>query len=84
MKKVIVTFLLVMAFAVQPKAQVFMLETESGPRLGSGDIEAIVPLHDVEIDQTNYEYAPLGSGVLLLSVFAGLFLVLKRKQEKEG
>lgn len=73
-----------LAFAMQTKAQVFMLETESDPRKASGDVEVIVPLHDEEIDQTNYEYVPLTGGLLLLSVFSGLYLVLKKKPVKEG
>lgn len=84
MKKAIITFMFALAFAMQTKAQVFMLETESDPRKASGDVEVIVPLHDEEIDQTNYEYAPLTGGLLLLSVFSGLYLVLKKKPVKEG
>ncbi len=66
--------------AVSAQAQVFLLEEDNQDnRIASEDgVGVIVPLHDVECDQTNY--APLGCGTLLLAGLAGAYLLGKKKK----
>lgn len=59
-------------------AQVFVLDEDNNrqPTEVSGDLSNVIE-HGSENDQTNY--APLGSGSLLLTVLGGAYLLRKKK-----
>ena len=74
------TFLMV----VPATAQIFLDDESLTNRIGEMDeLGNIVPFHGVEHDQAN-QYAPIGDGVLLLTVLGGAYLLGKsHKGEKE-
>lgn len=45
------------------------------------DIGNIVPFHEVEWDQASY--VPMGSGVMLLTVLGGAYLLGKKRREED-
>ena len=80
MKKRIIIVLAVLLMTVSAQAQVFLLEegVQDNRVVSEDGVGVIVPLHDVECDQTNY--APLGCGTLLLAGLAGAYLLGKKKK----
>lgn len=69
-----------MSFAAN--AQIFVLEQDaSNVRTGEGAeiLNGFIPENGVEYDQG--EYAPIGSGALLLAGLAGAYLLAKKKQK---
>lgn len=74
------TFLMV----VPATAQIFLDDESLTNRMGEMDeLGNIVPFHGVEWDQAN-QFAPIGGGVLLLTVLGGAYLLGKsHKGEKE-
>ena len=81
MKKRIIIVLAVLLMTVSAQAQIFILEegAQDNRYVSEDGVGVIVPLHDVEYDQTNY--TPLGSGALLLAGLAGAYLLGKKKKK---
>ena len=78
---------LMMSLALVPemKAQVFMLdylEEEQSDRVGGVKIEGVdiptTPLLGITLDQ----YVPVGSGIVVLTVLGGAYLLGKRKERE--
>ena len=72
--------------AVAAHAQVFILsddEFEDSKRSPSVNGTPLAPQQGGDIDQSLTEHVPLGSGVLLLSVLGGAFLLGKRKKDDD-
>ena len=82
MKKKIMTMAAALMLAASASAQVFVLEENDNQRDGS-------ETPDFNIDNPDgfgqgsdyYEYAPLGSGALLLAGLAGAYLIGKKKKK---
>lgn len=83
-RRTLLTALLVSVMAVC-NAQIFVLDDdeELSPRSGAtGDVNnewLVVPDQGVTIDQ--YNYTPVGSGVLLLAGLAGAYAFAKRRKD---
>ncbi len=85
MKKRVFAILMVAMLSVAPvTAQIFLDDESLTNRCGEMDeLGNIVPFHGVEWDQAE-GFAPTGSGILLLTVLGGAYLLGKgRKSEKE-
>lgn len=73
-----------LGISMTANAQIFLDDDDPNLRgAGDGDMEIgnIIPQHGVEWDQANY--APLGGGIVLLSVLGGAYLLGKRRKEQE-
>ena len=78
---IITTLILLLAGAAN--AQVFTMTEEENDR-AAGDMDAVlgrISYHGVEYDQAN-DFAPVGEGMLLLTVLGGCYLLGKRKKEE--
>lgn len=82
MKKII-TILAICQLAVSvAHAQIFITESnDDNPRSGTETDWGFIPQQWTTNDQAN-AYAPLGGGVVLLTVMGGIYL-LKQKKNKE-
>lgn len=76
--------LMSMAFVSEVKSQVFMLdylEEAESDRIGCPQVEGLdlptTPQLGITIDQ----YAPVGSGIAVLAVLGGAYLLGKRKKD---
>jgi hypothetical protein len=89
MKKRIIALMAIMmmsmAFVSEVKSQVFMLdylEESESDRIGRPQIEGLdlpaTPQLGITIDQ----YAPLGSGIVVLAALGGAYLLGKRRKEE--
>ena len=89
-KSIIVTTLLaaVMLLSVPSRAQVFIMEEDEGSSRTStnGNLPGI-PTLDIGYDQyddpTNPPYAPLGGELLVLGCLGGMYLLGRRRKERE-
>ena len=72
--------LLLLTIATASQAQVFIDddEFEGRMRLGTQNSSLLVPLQGHEGDQ----YAPIGEGVIALSLLGGAYLLAKRKERR--
>ena len=82
MKKRIMTMAAALMLAFSAPAQVFMLNENESQRDGSEtpDFNINNP-NDFGQGSDYYEYAPLGSGALLLAGLAGAYLLGKKKKK---
>ena len=82
MKKIITIIAMVFALALPAQAQILVMEGETNELRGgtdqNGDLSNVI-FHGSSNDQANY--VPLGSGILLLSVLGGAYLLKKRNKE---
>lgn len=84
MKKRVFAILMVTFLSVIPAtAQIFLDDESLTNRCGEMDESGnIVPFHEVEWDQAN-QFAPTGSGILLLTVLGGAYLLGKNRKGDE-
>lgn len=82
--KRLLTLMVAMLLAAPAMAQIF-LDDESLTNIGwMQDIDEmgnIVPFHEMEMVRGQSEYTPTGSGILLLTVLGGAYLIGKRRKE---
>ena len=80
-KRIVVLLTALMLMAGTMKAQVFIAddEFEGTMRLEDEEFVLFVPTQGHEGDQF---YAPVGSGLLLLTGMSGAYLLTKRKKQK--
>lgn len=76
----VIGLLLVMFGPVQ--AQVFIMDEDAGGNIRIKESEFTVPAPYQGTDLDEYEYVPLGDGVLLLTALGGAYLLRKRKKSK--
>lgn len=82
MKKIITILVISLIMASTANAQVFMTDSDyENPREGIETNWGVLPEQWTTNDQAN-DYAPLGGGVVLLTVMGGIYL-LKQKKNKE-
>lgn len=81
MKRLVLSLVFVFTLTVFGVAQVFVLPDEDGARksVGSDEAHVIVPLHNVEYDQTNY--VPLGGGLFALAAMGMGYLLSKSRKD---
>ena len=84
MKKKIMTIAAALTIAITPAmAQVFLTDEEESDgrvRYESGDFGGMVPSENVTFDQ--YDYAPVGEGLALLTGLGFVYLLGKRKKKE--
>ena len=82
MKKIITILAISLVMTSSVYAQVFMTDSDyENPREGIETNWGVLPEQWTTNDQAN-DYAPLGGGVVLLTVMGGIYL-LKQKKNKE-
>ena len=75
-------FVVLLFMATTTHGQIFETEDVTSSRLrAEADPNGIVPLNGVLFDQTNAEYTPVGSGLLLLAALGGAYLLRKKTDE---
>ena len=86
MKKTLILMAAALLLSMPLRAQVFMTQEDlDKERDGQfADIGLIIPIHENDFDQGEGEnaddYAPLGSGIALLSVLGGAYLLGKKRK----
>ena len=65
--------------AVSAKAQIFRMEDEAGDR---ADIEPTLGIDMPNYSDANDYYVPMGSGLLMLTAFGGIYLLKSKKDNK--
>ena len=86
MKKTLILMAAVLLLSMPLRAQVFMTQDDlDKEREGQwSDIGLIIPIHEQDFDQAEEapedDYAPLGSGIALLSVLGGAYLLGKKRK----
>lgn len=81
-KYITITALLLLLASTAP-AQVFMTEDDDNLRVEEGDMDVFgrIPYHGVDYDQAN-DYAPVGEGIMLLTVLGGAYLLGRNRRNK--
>ena len=84
MKKsiLIATAALLMAASLPAKAQVFILDEEEYHNSKRNAIEEGQLPFIPELGVTNDQYAPLGSGIAVLGLLGGAYLIAKKRREE--
>ena len=81
MKKILLTFTLLITLAAPMRAQVFIMEEDENDRVdnvfGNGQWNNII-VHGSPDDQTNW--VPLGEGILVLTALGGAYVLGKRRK----
>ena len=79
---IIIAALLLLLASTAP-AQVFMTEDDDNLRVEAGDMDVFgrIPYHGVDYDQAN-DYAPVGEGIMLLTVLGGAYLLGRNRRNK--
>ena len=81
MKKILLLFTLLLTLAAPMRAQVFVMEEDESSRVdnvfGNGQWNNII-VHGSADDQANF--VPLGSGLWVMTVLGGAYLLSKRKK----
>ena len=85
MKKLFWTIAITFCLSLTPVfGQMILTEEDVGlnPRLGASAPKpgVMVPLQDVDYDQ--WEYLPLGNGLLIMAGLGGAYLLRKRRRQK--
>ncbi len=85
MKKLCSILVIILSLNITPLfGQMILTEEDAGinPRAGSATpgFGVMVPLQNVDYDQ--WEYAPLGNGLLLLVGLGGAYLLKKQRSQK--
>ena len=82
-RKYITIAALLLLLASTAPAQVFMTEDDDNLRVEEGDMDVFgrIPYHGVDYDQAN-AYAPVGEGIMLLTVLGGAYLVGRNRRNK--
>lgn len=86
LRKTIGLAILLAAMSLPAKAQIFTMENDQNGRDGTltvdpnGDLSNVI-VHNSTDDATNYDYVPMGSGLLLLTALGGAY-ALKKKTGK--
>ena len=75
-------FLLLMAVAPQAKAQIFITDEEEYNNSKRNAIEEGQMPFIPELGVTNDQYAPVGSGIAVLGLLGGAYLLGKRKRNE--
>ena len=70
--------IMLLFIAVPTQAQVFIMDEDQSGNIRVNDPSFTLP---VPYQGTSLDYAPLGSGWLLLAGFGGYYLLKKRKEE---
>ena len=81
MKKLVLTMFIVFGLSFGARAQVFILEDDYYEQRLNGYDEFCIDLPDGFGEGYDY-YAPIGSGVLLLSGLAGVYLAGRKRKRK--
>lgn len=82
-RKYITIAALLLLLASTAPAQVFMTEDDDNLRVEEGDMDVFgrIPYHGVDYDQAN-AYAPVGEGIMLLTVLGGAYLLGRNRRNK--
>lgn len=85
MKKIFYILLIILNLSITPLfGQMILTEEDAGinPRAGSPEpgFGVMVPVQNVTYDQ--WEYLPLGDGLLLLAGLGGAYLLKKKRRQK--
>lgn len=85
MKKICYLVLITLSLSITPLfGQMILTEEDAGlnPRAGKTTLpfNVMVPVQNVDYDQ--WEYAPLGNGLLLLAGLGGGYLLKKKRSKK--
>ena len=83
MRKSIILLVTMLMMALPMRAQVFLTQEDlDSERAGQWeDIGLIIPIHEQDFDQAE-PYTPVGSGIVLLTVLGGAYLLGKRKEQE--
>ena len=81
-RKYITIAALLFLLASTASGQVFTMEDEDNIRVEQGDMDVFgrIPYHGVDYDQAN-AYAPVGEGIMLLTVLGGAYLLGKKRKK---
>ena len=80
MKRLASILVLTFALALTAQAQIFLEEGETNDNRAPAEDWGVVPYHGVTHDQA--DYVPAGSGIMMLAVLGGAYLLGKKKGEK--
>ena len=82
MRKSIILLVTMLMMALPMSAQVFLTQEDlDSERDGQWqDIGLIIPIHESDFDQAE-PFAPVGSGIAVLTVLGGVYLIGKRKKD---
>jgi len=83
MRKSYILLVAMLLLALPMRSQVFLTQEDlDSERDGQWeDIGLIIPIHEQDFDQAE-EFAPIGSGIMMLAVLGGAYLLGKRKEKK--
>ena len=86
-KSIVIIIIALLIGCFKPlSAQIIYTQEDAGinPRAqGSGDLNVMVPMQNVNIDQWKEEFVPVGNGLLLLAGMGGAYLLSKRGKTKK-
>ena len=82
MRKSIILLVTMLMMALPMRAQVFLTQEDlDSERQGQWeDIGLIIPIHEQDFDQAE-PYTPVGSGIVLLTVLGGAYLLGKKNRK---
>ena len=82
MRKSIILLVTMLMMALPMRAQVFLTQEDlDSERAGQWeDIGLIIPIHEQDFDQAE-PYTPVGSGIVLLTVLGGAYLLGKKNRK---
>jgi hypothetical protein len=83
MKKSFILLVTMLLMALPMRSQVFLTQEDlDSERDGQwSDIGLIIPIHEQDFDQAE-PWAPVGSGIALLTALGGAYLLGKRRKEE--
>ena len=84
MKKSFMLLVTMLLMALPMRSQVFLTQEDlDSERDGQwSDIGLIIPIHEQDFDQAE-PWAPVGSGIALLTALGGAYLIGKKRREED-
>ena len=83
MKKTLILMAAMLLLSMPLRSQVLLTQEDlDAERMGQWeDIGLIIPIHEQDFDQAE-PFAPVGSGIVLLTALGGAYLLGKRKERE--
>ena len=76
---------IMLLMALPMRSQVFMTQEDLNKDRSQKweDAGLVVPIHERDFDEEEEDYVPMGSGLTMLAVLGGAYLLGKKRNEKE-